>query len=141
MSDEPPKKRRFWRIHLSSLLVLTFFAGGILSLNFMRRHDHECTHEMAIPTTANGQMFTWGWPFCFRRQVEVQFSDAVTAREYFGGYSIASISGNMVRFDFSEIGDNPVGAIVWNALIGLGMCTAIAVMLELFLRRREARKP
>jgi cytochrome b subunit of formate dehydrogenase len=28
--DEPPKKRRFWQLHLSTAVILMFVAGGII---------------------------------------------------------------------------------------------------------------
>ncbi len=37
MSDQP--KRRFWQLHLSSIVVLTLLAGGLLFLNIQDRKD------------------------------------------------------------------------------------------------------
>ncbi len=51
MNDTPPPKRRFWQIHLSTVMVLTVVAGLLLYLNLRPASDKYERHYSV-----------YGWP-------------------------------------------------------------------------------
>ena len=133
----------FWRIHLSSMLALTVFAGAVLGINLSPHTDNTTTENVQrffekVYPGASCRVVFWGWPFAYDDRLEVQFSEATDAYRWFttikpegGRFSetsgtvsyagqgrIASISGHRVTYQTSLTTGNG-WRIVWNILIGL----------------------
>lgn len=57
MSDTP--KRRFWQIHLSTILLMSFAAAGLLGANLAKRS------QISEQGAFRSELHEWGWPYAY----------------------------------------------------------------------------
>ena len=122
MSIEP--KRRFWQLHLSTVVLVAIAAGGLMWLNF------ECEPVRdKDPTTIWG--YSYGWPLSFIWIMSKETIDMYNAvsKEY----------GSPTRFTSAPKVNSPSLLIDLGARVGL--IAFLAFVAEYRIRRREARKP
>jgi len=53
--SQPPKKRKFWQLHLSTVVLLMFVANGLLWINF---RTYSCCIDSGVQANR-----ACGWPF------------------------------------------------------------------------------
>jgi len=116
MSEKP--KRRRWQLHLSTLIMLSLVAGGLVHLNFSRSKGRLVIYVGDIDgagperqSVENGAEW-YGFPF-----VAIVSKPKLDLRVY------AWLSG-----------------IVANLIVSVFSLYIIAVILEWLIRRHEARK-
>ena len=126
--------RRWFRIHLSTAVMLMFVAGAILGVNCLvvigtfNDEDQATVNYVVQSAQAVGgdnrshTFATWtqGWPFWFRGRM-VDENGEVMKHPW----------GNSWRIE----------RLAADALIAFAICGMIAVILEWLIRRREASKP
>ena len=111
--DEPLKRRRWFKFHLSTAVVLLLLIGLLLWLN---------TSLYQIPGSRGGyaRWRVYGWPIPCGWD-----PNADRMRE----------EAHLLRIRYGEF------RVIWNVLANLAIVVAVAVMCETRIRRREARKP
>jgi len=135
MSDKP--RRRFFQIHLSTAIVLSFVAGGLLWANSSPKHFHNPSYypaelaevESLAIVAAKPMRLDYGWPLVACQRYEL----ADTHPDKNGSYV-----------------NSPLNWYVYNHMSQLGLwvdiCAAFAMLLVVallseFLIRRKSRKP
>jgi hypothetical protein len=118
----PPKKPRFWRVHLSTALIAVFVAAGLSAANFLARTT-PCGW-------GDGQLdYYWGFPF--------------DAAKVCGGAGIAERANEDDPTVYLPKGRaNPFqwwrrDAVAYNAAICCAIVMGIVVVCEWLVRRRE----
>ena len=120
MSEPEKRMRRFWQIHLSTLLFMLMLLGTFLTLNVPR--------EWGVgigggPRNSTVYSTTVGWP------CDVNFSK----------YEIEDWNSNLITDARVEI-LNPCW-LAWNAGTCFGLILLAYGLSEYLVRRREGRKP
>ncbi len=110
MSDKP--KRRWFRFHLSTAVVLMFVAGLLLLANIMGYLFYEWHHIDNI--TGQGSTY-YGFPLCC--------------------YSTTGLS-----YDPASHWNTRIVYAVFNLCFALGILLAVALLLEYIIRRQEANR-
>ena len=117
--DDPPKKRRFWQFHLSTLLLMVILAGTFVTLNMPRNWvelgGSGSTSRYCVYSYSNV-----GWPFNVK-YLKHDFSNE--KRDVWTEFEV----------------DNP-SSLIWNAGMGLVFVALSGVISESLIRRREGRK-
>ena len=146
MSDVP-KKRPWFQYHLSTAVVLTFVASGLLWADLQQ----QVQAEVFVSGPASYQVIrtrSFGWPFRFRcgfRQLGT--ITAAQADEVFRGGTFSAANGERLQavqthnYMYSSGWLTPIegGAFLVDVAFALGTLALIAIMLEWPIRRRERR--
>jgi hypothetical protein len=126
--DSPPKKRRFWQLHLSTAVLLMLAAGGILWIETRERfvkaaYDLEgdelknyakARFSDSPPRWISKSLVTRGWPLWF-----------------YGYYELEATW--ITHF-------NAIGLVI-DSLVSIAFLLIVGFSLEWRIRRREGRKP
>jgi hypothetical protein len=134
MSDEqPPNKRRFWQLHLSTAVLMMLYSAGFVGLNATPRSDtsHYGNYSILYIEEWYGwpREFVWRqtWPETKMRPAEV-------------GSMICGYSYQRRRWPGCGL-----AYALWGALPNLFVCmaglAAVVFVSEHLIRRREGRKP
>lgn len=110
MSTDP--KRRFWQLHLSTLLLVALLGAGIQYLNWRstRTFDYwPIPHDPLMTHSVEGPIDYYGWP-----------------------KTCLVVWGENFKWQWSNL--------IVNGLAGLSILTAIACSSECIIRRREVRR-
>jgi hypothetical protein len=110
---EPPKKRRFWQLHLSTAVVMTFVAGGAIWPSTSPRGEY---------------ILHYGWPW--------------TACTWYGNPEVKDFYATAlppIHFDYDIKLDKV--ALLKDLLCVVGMTLFVAFVSEWLIRHREGRKP
>ena len=129
-----PKRRRWFQLHLSTVIVLTLISGSIIGLN---------VHPFYSPVP-NALETRRGWPFLFFREVISN-----TTENQYAPFGNSIIIESMVR-DGTD-GTSTARTIIiesraswydlyWDIAIGLLLMFSSGLVLETRFRRREAKR-
>jgi hypothetical protein len=119
---QPPKKPRFWRIHLSTALIAVFVAAGLSAANFLPRTSRCLLDDKYFD-------YYWGFPF--------------VAAKVCGGSGIAERTNEDEPTVFLPKGRaNPFqwwrrDAVAYNAAICCGILMGVVVVCEWVVHRRK----
>lgn len=123
MIADPPKKRRWIQVHLSTALLLMFGAGGFVWLNVRKMPTGQQNPE---------EVYDRGWPWVF--QSHFIWLRPATPKDFaMGGSKLKQEPIDRgVRWDRWHL--------VFNILVALGILAVVGVGREWGVRRR-ARQP
>jgi hypothetical protein len=115
------RRRRWFQLHLSTVVVLTVIAGGFVGLNT------RCRHSMyGSMSGSHGEAF-YGWPVqCVCRTYRLKPGDTATPIQM-------REDGGTLEFSFSPSG------IAINVGCLIAMVAAVGLSLEFWIRRRNPR--
>jgi hypothetical protein len=146
MSETKPK-RRFWRLHLSTAVLLMVVAGGLMWPNLKSEEMYVTqdrwiwtTHEQALYALAEANQpvtfVRWtyyGWPrrFCYR-------TDHVVPKQ--SGWDTTETLGLSFLPEIYKDPDDGELLLVVDVLVWLVLLVFFAIIPEWLIRRREARK-
>jgi hypothetical protein len=163
-TGQPARKRRWFRFHLSTAIILMFVAGGLIWAN-LKPHETVLvfTNWEGKPGFQAGAEAEFGWPLLMRRVVgaPLQYlgpyywtlSDQDQEQQYlkvnsrcfraeeFKAYAPSLARGLAIPTD---LGVSIMGYGEWypwgrfvNAAVALAILLAVAFVCEWFVRRRE----
>ena len=65
-------KRRFWRIHLSTAVMITMVAGALVGINFNEKERILTELKSGDKRLASVWEISFGWPWTFRSYAKYQ---------------------------------------------------------------------
>jgi len=154
--SETPKNRKCWQLHLSTVIVLMFLAGGLiwmnscpcLALSGPYRVSHSSSH-IAFFSRPRPALLTWGWPFALRSEEVMLFPkspDELAPK--FERLRNMNVSDSLDWYNEKtmrreEEASSPI--ILENGILngatGLALLFVVACIFEYLMRCREGRKP
>jgi hypothetical protein len=121
MSDEqPPKKRRFWQLHLSTAILLILTSAGLASLNGYKR-SQMTGFGGVIEYDEGSQPIAYGWPANFITQSYTEWT-------YASGEKAKGVGSRITHYFWN-------GALIDIAVL-LGILAVCAIILECLIRLR-----
>ena len=125
--------RRWFQIHLSTIVFVTMFAGALLGFNMCDRdikwrYQSWYAHEYTT-------LKTWGWPIelgmagTFVREYPAALPDSEDAKMHFE-LSQSADGSYFFRYRDSEYSRK----VAINVIVCLGICLAVTVICELVIR-------
>jgi hypothetical protein len=145
MSDEPPKKRRFWQFHLSTALLLSLAGGLMLKLNSYPGVDAIPLQEMEdclldLKRRYGSRTDVWmlyleyGWPeTCIVRSGHVSVDEQDQTRRTEATLLAA-------KWDTEPATTVHVFGIVIDGFVAALVCLGSGIACEWLIRRREGRQ-
>jgi hypothetical protein len=124
--DRPPKRRRFWQIHLSTAIFSVFASAWLLGLNLLPS-EHRTGTGVFVVVKSYGWPLHGCWHYCYETigapETLVEIPDArapVRLRDLFG---------------FDDEWDNK--ALTFNALVCVNIILVATWLFEYLIRRRS----
>ena len=138
-------KRRWFRIHLSTALVLMLGAGALMGVNLQQRTS-QFSLDSTLPdddgkpkaVTFHVRADTHGWPFW----TDALFTRVEADGGEFQGYTDFDTAGKLFKTIRSDVGnfDSPYPQRFENAGVALAILAAVAVLCEWLTRLRSRRE-
>jgi hypothetical protein len=125
-----PKRRPWFRIHLSTAIVLMFVAGGLVWMNLRPPEVVNLSNIVFV------KINSYGWPRTFLTQKTTKI-DENRLEEYrkSARSSGPSRTSDIIPFDLSE--KVSYGSLVFDAAIALVLLISCAIIVEYILRRKK----
>jgi hypothetical protein len=141
MTEPEKPKRKFWRFHLATAIVLVFVASGLLRANMTDRmpksdeaslagENHDLLALQFLKLYMAGIRKRYGWPL-----VAIEL---VVAYEHEVEFAVDGVPPSIAK-DTPFLRWNRT-AVAIDSLVTVGLVLAVAFASEWLIRRREARK-
>ena len=134
------KKRRWFQIHLSTAVMLMFGAGILLWVNFRIGRDAFAEKLPSETRWSLWRVYEIGWPQRMLRSQRLITKEHPTGSFFEEEFDEPQIR-DLFAYNAEDIVKWEVDAIAMNTLVGLLILSTSGVLIEFFVRRREARKP
>ena len=120
--DEPPKKYRFWQLHLSTAVLLMLLIAWLAKINIVPSDNFRDHGEYTVTS--------YGWP------IHIIHYDFKGRTDYEGKSNAWDVDDSRVGTLYRSI----LIAIIENLLVAISLVANVAFLSECLIRRREGRK-